>query len=145
MRALPIEAWNETDVPKVQPCDLLAALSLWLARERQRVVLVTDTPMVSIDQIETAVIEMHESDPSRGLSVLLRLRSLIDALGSSRFRHLVRGHDRGELPALVAVAAGQRLNAVWGFSPVRLSWGVAGIASAATAAGPAADAERLVA
>lgn len=144
-QASPAPLWNESDVPTIRPSDLLAALSLWLARERQGVMLVTETLVSSIEQIEAAVIEMHENDPSRGLSVLLRLRSLIEALGSRRFRHLVRGLDHGELPVLVAAAASQRLNAGWGFSPVRLSWAIAGIAFDTTTAVSNAEAERLVA
>ena len=145
MRALPVRAWNETDVPPVLPCDLLAALSLWLARERQGIVLVGDSPIATIDQIEKAVIDTHGGDPSRGLSVLMRLRCLVAAFGSHRFRHLVRGHDDSDVLSLVVAAAGLRLNADRGFSPVRLAWEILATSADAMSISASGDAERLVA
>ena len=115
-------AWNEQDVPVVAAADLLASLSLWLARERQGCVLVTDAPLATIDVIEETVLELHEANPARGLSVLVRLRCLTEALASRRFRHLVRSADSAQLAALVSAAANLRLNAGWGMSPVRLAW-----------------------
>ena len=69
----PFTAWNETDIPAVAAADLAAALSLWLARERQGIVLLTGAPVDTPQSIEAAVIAMFDH-PARGLSVLHRMR-----------------------------------------------------------------------
>lgn len=124
MAAIAPRIWNETDIPAVASADLQAALSLWIAREREGLVLVADRPVATIETIERSVIGMFD-DPARGLSVLYRLRSLIAALGSRRFRHLIRIENANALAGLVLVAASLRLNPAWGMSPVRLAWGLA--------------------
>ena len=124
MAAIAPRTWNETDIPAVASADLAAALSLWLARERQGMVLVGAAPVATIETIEAAVIDMFDC-PARGLSVLYRLRGLIAALHTRRFRHLIRAEHAAMLAGLVAVAAGLRLNPAWGMSPVRLAWTLA--------------------
>lgn len=124
MAAVAPRNWNETDIPAVPAADLAAALSLWLVRERQGLQLVGRAPIATIETVEAAMIDTHE-DPARGLSVLLRLRSLVAALSSRRFRNLVKADRSAELAGLVAVAARMRLNPAWGLSPVRLAWAIA--------------------
>ena len=130
MSAIAPRIWNETDIPAVAAADLAAALSLWLARERQGMVLVGEAPIATPRSIETAVLGMF-SDPACGYSVLLRLRSLIDALSTRRFRHLIRAEHAVVLDLLVAAAATLRLNPAWGISPVRLAWHLAAAEAAA--------------
>ena len=134
MPASPLKTWSAQDVPAVAASDLLAALALWLARERQGCVLVTDTLAATIDTIEETVLGMFENDPARGISTLVRLRCLTEALASRRFRHFVRGTDSSQLGMLASAAAGLRLNIAWGMSPVRLAWLVAAQAQATSTA-----------
>ncbi len=124
MPAIAPRVWNDTDIPAVPAADLAAALSLWLARERQGMVLVGAEPPATIATIEAAVIDMHD-DPARGWSVLLRLRSLIGALAARRFRHLIRPENAANLSNLIAAASELRLNPTWGMSPLRLAWAMA--------------------
>lgn len=114
--------WNETDVPAVMAADLSAAAGLWLDRERTGCVLVEDAPFDTIEAIESDVLALFAHDPSRGLAVLLRLRCLIDVMSSSRFRQIVRRRDQIAMEQLATAAANLRVNANWGFSPVRLAW-----------------------
>jgi hypothetical protein len=123
MSVIPPRTWNETDIPAVEPDDLAQALSVWLARERQGMVLVGDPPPATPQSIEAAVIALFD-DPGRGLSVLYRLRCLIAALRCRRFHHLLRSEHAGALAGLVVAAASLRLNPTWGLSPVRLAWAV---------------------
>ncbi len=125
MTAIAPRTWNETDIPTVPAVELAEALSLWLARERQGIVLVGTSPIETLDTIEAAIIDAHAC-PARGLSVLLRLRCLVAALGARRFRHLMRAENAAELGRLVAAAAVLRLNPAWGINPVRLAWTMAG-------------------
>lgn len=122
--------WNETDIPAVATADLAAALSLWLARERRGMVLVTGAPLATPRSIDAAVLAMHD-DPARGLSILYRLRCLTAALATRRFRHLMRAEHATSLTGLIAAAAGLRLNPTWGMSPVRLAWALAATAAEA--------------
>jgi hypothetical protein len=124
MIAAPPRLWNETDIPAVPSADLADAFALWLARERQGIVLVGREPVETLITIEAAVISMHDC-PARGLSVLLRLRCLMAAIGSQRFRHLLRTEHAAELAQLIAAASKLRLNPAWGMSPVRLAWSMA--------------------
>jgi hypothetical protein len=121
MTAAAPQSWNETDIPSVPAADLAAAVSLWLARERQGVFLVGQAPVATTTTIETAVIGLFDH-PARGLGVLLRMRALTDALAGRRFRHLLRAEHAAELARLIAIAAGIRLNPRWGMSPLRLTW-----------------------
>jgi hypothetical protein len=114
--------WDETDVPAVSPRDLAAAVRLCLSpggRVRE------GTPVAALDaigQTEQRVLALFSEDPARALAVLLRLRSVLSALQSRRFRQLADGRDPAGLLRLVVAAAGLRLNAGRGLSPVRLAW-----------------------
>lgn len=125
-------AWDETDIPAVPAADLATALSLWLAREREGIALVTDTTVVSPQALEARIIAMHDH-PAQGLSVLLRTRCLAATLSTARLRHLMRSEHRASLAAVVEAAASIRLNPRWGMSPTRLVWAMH-TASSATAA-----------
>jgi hypothetical protein len=129
------QAWDDTEIAAVPAADLSAAIGLWLARERAGIVLVDEPRFATLKQIEARVIAMHDH-PAQGLSVLLRMRSLVDALSLRRFRHLVKPENAAALATLIEVAANQRLNARWGMSPLRLAWAysAAGKASAEAAA-----------
>ena len=123
--------WDETEIPKVSAEDLAAAIAPWLARERAGMVLVGTPGIASREQIEADVIGMHES-PATGLSVLLRMRCLVEALSLRRFRHLVKAENAATLGLLVEAVATQRLNPRWGISPVRLAWATASNAAVAS-------------
>lgn len=123
MTAIAPRTWNETDIQAVPAGDLAAALSLWLARERQGMVLVGSGPVETVATIERSVVDMHDC-PARGLAVLLRMRCLVAALALRRFRHLLRAEHATDLAGLVAAAAELRLNPTWGLSAVRLAWAV---------------------
>ena len=127
--------WNETDVPAVLAADLTMAAGLWLDRERTGCVLVEDAPLDTIDVIESDILALFAHDPSRGLAVLLRLRCLIEVMSSSRFRQIMRRRDQIAMAQLATAAAGLRVNANWGFSPVRLAWSLTTMATEGEAAG----------
>ncbi len=123
MSATPFTPWDDTEIPAVSPTDLSAALALWLERERQGLVI-AGAGVATQSTIDAQVIGMS-SHPARGLAVLLRMRCLVEAMSSRRFRHLVRGNDTHALAHLVSIAASQRLNPRWGMSPLRLAWAMA--------------------
>jgi hypothetical protein len=114
--------WDETDVPAVLPRDLAAALSLGLSLGRTSRGGARDTAHATVEQTEQRVLALFPEDPARALAVLLRLRGFVAALETRRFRRLAEGRDPAGMLRLVVVAAGLRLNARRGFSPVRLAW-----------------------
>lgn len=123
MKPTPVRAWNETDIPHVAANDLAAATQLWLERERAGLLPADAPSALTVEAIEARIIDMHD-DPARGLSVLYRLRGLVDALHTRRFRSLVRHENAARLARLIEAAAAMPLNPRWGFSPLRLAWAV---------------------
>ena len=134
--AIPAHLWDDTEIPAVRSEDLQAGLALWLARERQGLVLV-GAGVETKRSIEKAVVAMFDH-PSLGLAVLRRMRAATDALAARRFRHLVRQENAGALAQFVDVAAGMRLNARYGFSPNKIAWEMAAADKAAAVAREAA-------
>jgi hypothetical protein len=114
--------WDETDVPTVSPRDLAAALRLSLSLGRTGREGNRDTARAPVEQAEQHVLALFREDPARALAVLLRLRGIVAALETRRFRKLAEGRDPAGMLRLVVVAASLRLNARRGFSPVRLAW-----------------------
>lgn len=124
MSPMPAHLFDETDVPAVCATDLGAGLALWIARERQGIVLVGSEPFAMPAAIDAAVIA-QSAHPSLGLAVLLRMRCLTAALASRRFKGLTRPENASRLRHLVEIAACSRLNARWGLSANRLIWALA--------------------
>ena len=122
--------FDETEIPAVSARDLEAGLGLWLARERQGIVLVAGEGVATPRSIDKAVVELS-GHPSQGLAVLFRMRSLTAALGARRLKHLTRPEHASSLAVLVEIASGIRLNARYGMSPVRLIWALAASGKAA--------------
>ena len=124
MSPIAAHLFDETDIPAVPTEDLGNGLALWLARERQGIVLVADDGVATPRSIDDAVIAMS-GHPSQGLAVLLRMRCLTAALAARRLKSLTRPENATRLATLVEIASGMRLNARWGLSPVRLAWALA--------------------
>ncbi len=114
--------WDETDVPRVAAADLAAAARLWLRRDRSLSNPTVAQPTERLEDIEGDIIAMFEDQPARSLAVLLRVRCLVVALSSRRFAAIAPTHDTDAIADLAAAAADLRLNAGWGFNPVRLAW-----------------------
>jgi hypothetical protein len=117
--------WDATDVPAVSPRDLAVALRCCMSfggigRGAGFAVLCEIN-----DEMEQRVLAMFSSDPARSLAVLLRLRSIVSALQSRRFRSIAEGRDPTGMLRLIVAASSLRLNAARGLSPVRLVWACA--------------------
>ncbi len=129
MTPIAAHLFDETEIPAVCAEDLGAGLALWLARERQGIFLVAGEAVATPGSIDRAVIDMS-GHPSQGIAVLFRMRCLVAALTSLRFKYLTRPEHAGHLACLVEIASDMRLNARYGLSPVRLAWALKAAAKA---------------
>lgn len=114
--------WDATDVPAVAPRDMAAALRCCMTSARVGRDQSLAISCVADEEMEQRVLAMFSDDPARALAVLFRLRSLLSALKSRRFRSIAEGGDPSGMLRLVAAASSLRLNAARGLSPVRMAW-----------------------
>lgn len=110
---------DTTDVPLVATRELALALKmLTSSRDHAMPVALSD---LDLRQVEQLFWEISRRPRQRKVAVLLRFRSLVIACQTRRIRALLAAH--GETATLLAleVAAKMRLNAKWGFNPVKLA------------------------
>lgn len=72
-------------------------------------------------RVEQAFWQFSKRANSRKAAVLLRLRSLIEAMQSRRLTGFVAGGDPSAVLHVLGAAATMRLNAKWGFNPLKLA------------------------
>jgi hypothetical protein len=72
-------------------------------------------------RVEEAFWSFSKRGSARKVAVLLRLRSLLEALQSRRLSDLVAGDNEAALLHMLSVAAKMRLNAKWGFNPLKMA------------------------
>lgn len=119
---------TKSDVPTVRAGDLLFALRVWMREvPKGPVSLATTGGKASHPEhvIERRIVDAFGQDTTRSLAVVLRLRCLLAAMAARRFEAHVRSNNEAWIAAAAAAAAGMRVNADIGFSPVRLAWAIA--------------------
>lgn len=132
--------FTPTDVPAVPASALAAAVRLWLRELPRGPVAVVDRGrgVCPVQSLERKVVDLFGQDTRTSLAVVLRLRCLMAVLSCRRFEAEVRSADEAWLALAIAAAAGLRVNAQIGFSPVRLAWAIASQEAAAAAMARAA-------
>lgn len=120
--------WTKSDVPTVDAGDLLIATRLWLGEAKPGPVslaTVSGRKVAPHHALERRIADAYGADTGRSLAIILRLRCLMAAFACRRFQSYVTEGDEAWLLAATAAAAGMRVNAEIGFSPVRLAWAIA--------------------
>jgi hypothetical protein len=112
-------ALDPSDVPAVAVRELALALKMLSSGA-----LAIPQGVLSEDdfrRVEQAFWQFSKRANSRKVAVLLRLRSLIEAMQSRRLTGLVAGGNPTAMLNVLAAAATMRLNAKWGFNPLKLA------------------------
>ena len=110
---------DPSDVPMVAVRELVLALKMLSSGGLsipQRVLSEED-----FRRVEQAFWQFSKRANTRKVAVLLRLRSLIEAMQSRRFTGLIAGGDQTAILNVLAAAATMRLNTKWGFNPLKLA------------------------
>jgi hypothetical protein len=108
---------DPSDVPTVAVRELALALKMLTAGG------LPQGPMSEDDlrRVEQAFWQISRRGNSRKTAVLLRLRSLLDAMQSRRLAELLSTGNQAALFHVLAAAAKMRLNAKWGFNPLKMA------------------------
>jgi hypothetical protein len=106
------KTWDITDVPTVTPADLVLTFRRVVGSPRT----LTGTG-IEIEDLEPIFWRHFTGDTAHGVSLLLRLRSLLEVLSARRVRSLTSGGGDDLIRPLAEVAATMRLNVKWGFNP----------------------------
>lgn len=120
--------WSKCDVPAVKTADLLGAVHMWLGEASRSPLALATVEGRKIgweNSLERRIADRWGGETDRSLAIILRLRCLQATLTCRRFQKDFKGGDEAWLCAAVAAAAGMRVNADIGFSPVRLAWAIA--------------------
>lgn len=104
-----------TDVPAVQPADLLVPMRQAIANG-QGLALLNGLDEAAIRDLESHVWAHFNDDPQTRLAVALRFRALLDVFGSRRLKDLFLTNGFKLIARAVTEAAGQRFNAGFGFN-----------------------------
>ena len=111
---------DPSDVPTVAVRELALALKMLSAGGRlafpQRTLTEDD-----LRRVEQAFWQFSKRATTRKVAVLLRLRSLLEAVQSRRLADLVSSDNQSALMHVLAAAATMRLNAKWGFNPLKMA------------------------
>src|SRR5262245_8224029 len=109
---------DPSDVPTVAVRELAFALKMLSAGGRlafpQRTLTEDD-----LRRVGQAFWQFSKRAPARRVAVLLRSRSLREAVQSRRLADLVSSDNQSALMHVLAAAATMRLNAKWGFNPLK--------------------------
>jgi hypothetical protein len=113
------EILDPSDVPAVAVRELALAVKI-LSGEGLRLPdrELSDADLRAVEQAFWQVSSRHRTRKS---AVLLRLRCFFDAAKSRRVSALLDGNGADTLLVALSVAATMRLNAKWGFNPLKLS------------------------
>ena len=130
------EILDPSDVPAVAVRELALAVRI-LSGEGLRLPgrELTDADLRAVEQAFWQVSSRHRTRKS---AVLLRLRCFFDAAKSRRVSALLDSAGTETLLSALSVAATMRLNAKWGFNPLKLSRAIADAIAANAGAEPLA-------
>ena len=110
---------DTTDVPLVATRELALALKMLTSGQGLSVpVALSD---LDLRQVEQLFWEVSRRPRQRKVAVLLRFRSLVIACQTRRIRALLSSHGEHATLVVLEAAAKMRLNAKWGFNPVKLA------------------------
>jgi len=125
---------DPSDVPTVAVRELVLALKMLSAGGRlafPRRTLSED----DLRRVEQSFWQFSKRGATRKVAVLLRLRSLLEAMQSRRLAELVSSDNQATLIHVLGAAATMRLNAKWGFNPLKLARAVNDALAGVPAAG----------
>lgn len=115
-----LTAIDPTDVPRVTARELALAVKLLqeLGKSLEDAADLTDD---DVRRVEAAFWHHLKRHRLRKTAVLLRFRCLVQVCRARRVADLMSDHGRDAMNGILAAAAGLRLNAAWGFSPLKLA------------------------
>ncbi|MDX2258854.1 MAG: hypothetical protein NW205_08055 [Hyphomicrobiaceae bacterium] len=116
--------FDVADVPGVSAADMAVAIAA-MVRSGQSNVLFQPRGKAAREAIEAGFWSSFRGPTAAGVATLLRFWALVDAFAHSRLKSRLMNEGFALLGPAGAVAAGQRLNATWGFAPQRLMWALA--------------------
>jgi hypothetical protein len=111
---------DTSDVPTVATRELAVALKL-LSGEKSHVLPAQALSEDNLRRVEQYFWQASKRDRTRKVAVLLRFRGLLEACQSRRLNSLIHAHGEEALVAALNVAATMRLNAKWGFNPLKIA------------------------
>ncbi len=122
-------AIDTSDVPTVATRELAVALKL-LSGAKSHVIPAHALSEDNLRRVEQHFWQASKRDRTRKVAVLLRFRGLLEACQSRRVSQLIHSHGEEALVAALDAAATMRLNAKWGFNPLKLARAVGDALSA---------------
>ncbi len=110
---------DTSDVPLVATRELVLALKMLTSGRG----LSMPSALSDLDlrQVEQLFWQVSRRSRQRKVAVLLRFRSLVIACQTRRIRALLTTHGQDAVLQALEAAAKMRLNAKWGFNPVKLA------------------------
>lgn len=113
-------AVDTSDIPSVAARELAVALKLLSG---QKALSLPSAALSEDDlrRVEQFFWQASPRDRTRKVAVLLRFRSLLEVCRGRRLSALVESHGEVALLAILNAAATMRLNAKWGFNPLKLA------------------------
>lgn len=120
------QAIDTSDVPLVAPEVLALPIRHLIDTGRGLAMLkgMTDAELRNLDH---AMWETLGDDPARRVAVLLRIRCLIRVFGARRLADVLLTTGYNAIMPAVYVAARMRLNAQWGFNPMKFERALQGL------------------
>jgi hypothetical protein len=112
-----------SDVPPVAP-EHLAMPMRFLVESGRGLVMLRGLSRADLDELETVIWPLLEGDIVYRRAVLLRFQCMVDAFTARRLRGLLLRRGYGLIWLAVRLAASARLNAKWGFNPMKLAFGL---------------------
>lgn len=139
----PDNALDASDVPRVGARELALALKILSAGNGLLLPSVTLSDN-DLRRVEQDFWQISPRARVRKVAVLLRFRSLLAACQSRHVNDLIARHGQAAVVLALEAAANMRLNAKWGFNPVKMARAMTE-ALAATAAGYHAEGQTAAA
>jgi hypothetical protein len=111
---------DTSDVPRVGARELALALKILSAGNG----LILPSVTLSDDDLRRVEQDFWQISPRarvRKVAVLLRFRSFLEAARTRQVGDLIAAHGQAALVIALEAAADMRLNAKWGFNPVKMA------------------------
>lgn len=109
-----------TDIPVVTAAELWPIVEATISPRMSELVS-APLSQQQIDAVLRAFWSAHEGTGAQGLALSHRLIALLQGLSRRRFARLIHKQPHEVLQAAVNAAATLRLNAKWGFNPMRFA------------------------
>jgi len=106
---------DPTDIPPVAASDLSRPMQMLIAKG-QGLALLKGLSEEDLRELETSLWSDSQTDPDRRVAIALRLRALIDVFAARRLKDMLLVRGFKVIPAAIAAASQQRLNARFGFN-----------------------------